>query len=74
MKNTIEVGRNLSSGKIWIGFPEGELERIQSALQHRVLKAMTLTDDDAKWIIGALRKELYGNPDDDVEHWMVQND
>lgn len=70
MKNTIEVGRQKSSGKIWIGFPEGEMERIQSFLQHRVLKAFCMSDDDAKWIIGALRKELANDPEADVEDYM----
>ena len=68
-ENKIEVGCK-GDGSIWVGFPEDLLIGLRSCLLARRLKAMVLSKEDASWLVGALRKELYGDPEDDVGVWM----
>lgn len=57
-KNSLEVGRVLDSGLIWIGFPPSATELITSGLSKLSLRACHLTEADARWLVRALQAEL----------------
>ena len=70
IEKSYQVGRIEESGGIFISCTPEYHERIKAPLTGRTLHAVSLSENTARWLIGALRKELYGQPDDDVEQFM----
>lgn len=66
--DVLRVGR--VADEVFVGCPSSIYYRSRSVLTDDVMHSMRLRRDDVAWLIGALRKELYGQPDDEVETWM----
>lgn len=71
--NKIVVGNTVKHKYIWIGFSEEIVEHVETCISGHTLTAYTISREDAEWLIGALRKELYGEPEDDVEDWIAED-
>jgi hypothetical protein len=54
----LHVGQVGSTGLIFIGCTKGYYERCRRPISRSVMHTISVTEDEARWLIKALRKEL----------------